>query len=210
LPEVSTAWLVGVARHKLVDHWRRLGREQRSLAAAEASATDVDDPWDRLGSTSAMTGRLALASDRFSSKTHPATRSRCSNPRPGTTSAPAESKEHTHRMIQDTDTVHVRHIVEDVAAAVHLYTTQPVVAPCAELERPSGSAIIVERTSRTSAEHGTCALCWTGPEPLAGTVRRAIANAAEARAICSRCLVTLEMLAVQFDSQLQLRIETSA
>ena len=46
LSEVNTAWLVGVARHKLVDHWRRLEREQRSLAAAEASATDVDDPWD--------------------------------------------------------------------------------------------------------------------------------------------------------------------
>src|ERR687889_556569 len=46
LPEVSTAWLVGVARHKLVDHWRRLEREQRSLAAAEASAPEVDDPWD--------------------------------------------------------------------------------------------------------------------------------------------------------------------
>ena len=43
---MSTAWLVGVARHKLVDHWRRLEREQRSLAAAEASSTDIDDPWD--------------------------------------------------------------------------------------------------------------------------------------------------------------------
>src|SRR4030095_8774564 len=43
--EVSTAWLVGVARHKLVDHWRRLEREQRTLAAAEAAASDVDDPW---------------------------------------------------------------------------------------------------------------------------------------------------------------------
>ena len=45
LTELSTAWLVGVARHKLVDHWRRLAREQRGLAAAEASSTDVDDPW---------------------------------------------------------------------------------------------------------------------------------------------------------------------
>jgi RNA polymerase sigma-70 factor (ECF subfamily) len=40
--EVSTAWLVGVARHKLVDFWRRLEREQRSLAAADAVA-EVDD-----------------------------------------------------------------------------------------------------------------------------------------------------------------------
>ena len=41
LTEVSTAWLVGVARHKLVDYWRRLEREQRSLAATEASAGEV-------------------------------------------------------------------------------------------------------------------------------------------------------------------------
>ena len=47
LIEVSTAWLVGVARHKLVDHWRRQEREQRSLAAAEASIAEVDD--DPLG-----------------------------------------------------------------------------------------------------------------------------------------------------------------
>jgi RNA polymerase sigma-70 factor, ECF subfamily len=46
LPEVSTAWLVGVARHKLVDYWRRLEREQRSLAAAEPSVADSHDPWD--------------------------------------------------------------------------------------------------------------------------------------------------------------------
>jgi RNA polymerase sigma-70 factor (ECF subfamily) len=46
LTEVSTAWLVGVARHKLVDYWRRHEREQRSLAAAEASVAEVDDPWE--------------------------------------------------------------------------------------------------------------------------------------------------------------------
>jgi RNA polymerase sigma-70 factor, ECF subfamily len=57
--EVSTAWLVAVARHKLADHWRRLGREQRSLAAAEASATDVDDPWDEWLDTDAAFAALA-------------------------------------------------------------------------------------------------------------------------------------------------------
>src|SRR5689334_4724407 len=46
LPEVNIAWLIGTARHKLVDHWRRIEREQRSLAAAEEQSTDVDDPWD--------------------------------------------------------------------------------------------------------------------------------------------------------------------
>jgi RNA polymerase sigma-70 factor (ECF subfamily) len=45
LPEVNVGWLVGVARHKLVDHWRRLEREQRSLVATEAMATaEADDP----------------------------------------------------------------------------------------------------------------------------------------------------------------------
>ena len=33
--DVSVAWLVGVARHKLVDHWRRVARDQRNLAVAQ-------------------------------------------------------------------------------------------------------------------------------------------------------------------------------
>lgn len=59
LSEVSTAWLVGVARHKLVDYWRRLEREQRSLAAAEAAAADSDDPWDEWLDTEAAYAALA-------------------------------------------------------------------------------------------------------------------------------------------------------
>jgi RNA polymerase sigma-70 factor, ECF subfamily len=46
LAEVNVGWLVGVARHKLVDHWRRLEREQRSLAAAEPERIEVEDPWE--------------------------------------------------------------------------------------------------------------------------------------------------------------------
>jgi RNA polymerase sigma-70 factor, ECF subfamily len=42
-PQVTVPWLVGVARHKLVDHWRRVAREERSLAAAEPPVDD--DPW---------------------------------------------------------------------------------------------------------------------------------------------------------------------
>src|SRR5881392_3931529 len=45
LPELTVAWLVGVARHKLVDHWRRIAREQRHRAVAEADAQALDDPW---------------------------------------------------------------------------------------------------------------------------------------------------------------------
>jgi RNA polymerase sigma-70 factor, ECF subfamily len=45
-PEVTVPWLVGVARHKLVDHWRWLAREHRSLAVAEPLCDPVDDPWE--------------------------------------------------------------------------------------------------------------------------------------------------------------------
>lgn len=44
-PEVSIPWLIGVARHKLVDHWRRQSREERGLVAL-ADDEPVDDPWD--------------------------------------------------------------------------------------------------------------------------------------------------------------------
>jgi hypothetical protein len=60
------------------------------------------------------------------------------------------------------------------------------------------------------AEHGTCALCWTGSGPLPGIVCRDTGNSADAIAICSECLVTLEMLTVQFGSRLRLHIEASA
>ena len=41
---VTVAWLIGTARHKLVDHWRRQERELRSLRLVEGD--QVDDPWD--------------------------------------------------------------------------------------------------------------------------------------------------------------------
>ncbi len=44
--EVTVAWLVGIARHKLVDHWRRRAREERKLAAVQAEPEPTDDPWD--------------------------------------------------------------------------------------------------------------------------------------------------------------------
>ena len=44
---LSTAWLLGIARHKLVDYWRRLGREERSLRTiASQETTQAEDPWD--------------------------------------------------------------------------------------------------------------------------------------------------------------------
>lgn len=52
VPEMTTAWLIGVARHKLVDHWRRLAREEAKLRAvhddtrANRTSADETDPWD--------------------------------------------------------------------------------------------------------------------------------------------------------------------
>ncbi len=48
---ITVPWLIGVARHKLADHWRRSIREERSHAAAGARAGGwagdaLDDPWD--------------------------------------------------------------------------------------------------------------------------------------------------------------------
>jgi RNA polymerase sigma-70 factor, ECF subfamily len=46
--ELTVGWLVGVARHKLVDHWRRLAREERGLAAVERNQRDAEDPWQEV------------------------------------------------------------------------------------------------------------------------------------------------------------------
>jgi RNA polymerase sigma-70 factor (ECF subfamily) len=46
VPSMTTAWLIGVARHKLVDHWRRVEREQRLLHSVDAAGSDIEDPWD--------------------------------------------------------------------------------------------------------------------------------------------------------------------
>jgi RNA polymerase sigma-70 factor (ECF subfamily) len=49
--EVNVAWLIGTARHKLVDHWRRNGRQRAALAELwddiEPPA-DCNDPIDTM------------------------------------------------------------------------------------------------------------------------------------------------------------------
>lgn len=45
-PPVSTGWLIGIARHKLADHWRRREREDHSLAELQASVPEAVHPWD--------------------------------------------------------------------------------------------------------------------------------------------------------------------
>ncbi|MBC6461168.1 RNA polymerase sigma factor, partial [Actinomadura sp. HBU206391] len=41
---LNTAWLIGVARHKLVDHWRRAEREARGLRVVSGERLGVEDP----------------------------------------------------------------------------------------------------------------------------------------------------------------------
>jgi RNA polymerase sigma-70 factor, ECF subfamily len=48
-PRLDVGWLIGVARHKLADHWRRQAREQRGLRAVSADPSRTaaaEDPWD--------------------------------------------------------------------------------------------------------------------------------------------------------------------
>jgi RNA polymerase sigma-70 factor, ECF subfamily len=57
-PELSIPWLIGVARHKLADHWRRAEREQRGLRLLDTE--QVEDPWDT--TVEAIRARDVLAS----------------------------------------------------------------------------------------------------------------------------------------------------
>ena len=43
VPNLTIAWLVTVARNKLVDHWRRMEREERGLRLASDPGADVVD-----------------------------------------------------------------------------------------------------------------------------------------------------------------------
>lgn len=48
-PPLTVPWIIGVARHKLVDHWRREGRAGRNLevmAAFSRPSEPAEDPWD--------------------------------------------------------------------------------------------------------------------------------------------------------------------
>jgi RNA polymerase sigma-70 factor (ECF subfamily) len=42
----NAPWLLGTARHKLVDHWRAMAREQSHLHAVYEAAGEDEDPWD--------------------------------------------------------------------------------------------------------------------------------------------------------------------
>jgi RNA polymerase sigma-70 factor (ECF subfamily) len=42
---LTRAWLIGIARHKLADHWRREAREQLRLQSVRSPGEQLD-PWD--------------------------------------------------------------------------------------------------------------------------------------------------------------------
>jgi len=49
----SIAWMIGVARHKVADHWRRQAREHRRVEAAASAVAVADEPggsgeWDEV------------------------------------------------------------------------------------------------------------------------------------------------------------------
>jgi RNA polymerase sigma-70 factor, ECF subfamily len=43
---VSVAWLIGIARHKLLDHFRRAGREERNLQLVASTLATTAEHWD--------------------------------------------------------------------------------------------------------------------------------------------------------------------
>jgi RNA polymerase sigma-70 factor (ECF subfamily) len=58
---VDIAWLIGVARHKLADHWRRRSRDERNLRAAAMDRTSAPreiEPFDAIQAADTLS-RLA-------------------------------------------------------------------------------------------------------------------------------------------------------
>jgi RNA polymerase sigma-70 factor (ECF subfamily) len=49
LEALSLAWVMGVARHKMIDHYRKASRDERRLSLFGARDEDVDDPYALVG-----------------------------------------------------------------------------------------------------------------------------------------------------------------
>ncbi len=48
VPHLTIAWLITVARNKLVDHWRREAMADRKLVLLEGGRIDTVDPWNEV------------------------------------------------------------------------------------------------------------------------------------------------------------------
>lgn len=46
VPDLSVAWLITVARNKLIDHWRREAVADRARSVVERPVVDNIDPWE--------------------------------------------------------------------------------------------------------------------------------------------------------------------
>jgi RNA polymerase sigma-70 factor (ECF subfamily) len=60
---ITVGWLIVVARRRLIDHWRRLEREQRSLRLVHES--DEVDPWDEVTDVEAVRGALQRVAPHY-------------------------------------------------------------------------------------------------------------------------------------------------
>ena len=82
-PTIDVAWLIGVARHKLVDHWRRKERELRGLRLVAFEPDPVeDDPWDaQLDALRAPTRCWARSARTTAPRSPFATWTTCPSPR---------------------------------------------------------------------------------------------------------------------------------
>jgi RNA polymerase sigma-70 factor (ECF subfamily) len=57
----TIAWLIGIARHELADHWRAAERERTGVERLGRSGPESEDPWEvRLG---VLLAREVLAHD---------------------------------------------------------------------------------------------------------------------------------------------------
>ena len=59
VPDLTVAWLITVARNKLVDHWRRQEREERKLRLVEREEREPTDEWDATVDAAVAHGVLA-------------------------------------------------------------------------------------------------------------------------------------------------------
>ena len=58
LDSIEVGYLIGIARHKLVDHWRRQEREQRHLAVLRSGGAIADDMVFEPGRATAVLAEL--------------------------------------------------------------------------------------------------------------------------------------------------------